>query len=294
MHNTYKSNFRWMTGEHIIEGIGKCRIIIRDGQVVEVHEPLIRECPLTKRFAYPIDKITPESVKKNIEHRISSFGMFTSERQIFSEDSFVGFGASEMLGNALAKGIIDAAVIACDGVGTVVVTDPAMIQGIGGRMSGLVSTKPIPEVIKKVQEGGGFVPDPNHASMDPLLGIRAAHNAGFHRLAVTVAGADVAELVRKTDPDAVIVVVHTTGTTEDEAERLLQVADLITSCASKAIREICGPKALLQAGSAIPVFAMTTKGKDIIIERMRVITNPLYVSHANLPVRGENDPNPLI
>ena len=283
-----------MTDEHIIEGIGKCRIIIRDEQVVEVGEPFIRECPLTKRFAYPIDRITTESVKKNIENRISSYGMFTSKREIFSEDSFVGFGASEMLGNALAKGVIDAAVIACDGVGTVVVTDPAMVQGIGGRMSGLVSTTPIPDVIKKIQDGGGIVPDPNHASMDPLLGVRAAHNAGFHRLAVTVASADAAELVRKADPDVVIVVVHTTGTTDGEAERLVRVADIITSCASKAIRAICGPKALLQAGSAIPVFAMTPKGKDIIIERMRVITNPLYVSHAKLPVQGENDPNPLI
>ena len=219
--------------------------------------------------------------------------MFTPDRQIYSDDIFVGFGASELLSTAIMNGVIDAAVIACAGVGTVVVTDPAMVQGIGGRMSGLVSTSPIPVVIEKVQNGGGIVPDPSHASMDPVLGIRAAQNAGFHRLAVTVAGPDAAERVRKADPDAVIVVVHTTGTTEEEAERLLKVADIITACASKTIRNICGPKALLQAGSAVPVFAMTQKGKDVVIERMRVIQNPLYVTHAKLPVPGEN-PIPLI
>lgn len=283
-----------MTGEHIIEAIGKSRIVIRDGRVVEVHKSLVQECPLAKRFALPVEKITPEAVRKNIEHRISSFGMCTPDRQILSEDTFVGFGATEMLGNALSEGIIDAAVIAGDGIGTVVVTDPAMVQGIGGRMSGLVSTSPIPEVIERVRERGGIVPDPVHATLNPLEGIRVARKAGLHRLAVTVAGVDAAENVRETDPDAIIVVVHTTGTTTEEAERLVRVADLITGCSSKVIRDVCGPKALLQAGSSIPVFAITLRGKEIIIERMRVISHPLYVSHASLPVSGEQDPYPLI
>ena len=282
-----------MSDEHIMEAIGKCRVVIRDGQVVEVSEPVISECPLTNRMACPIDTITSEAVKKNIENRIKEFGMFTSSRNLYAEDSFVGFGASELLGTAIKIGLIEAAVIACDGVGTVVATEPSMVQGIGGRMSGLVSTTPIPEVIKRVQEGGGIVPDPISASMNPILGILAAHSAGLHQLAVTVANADFAEFARKADPDAVIVVVHTTGTTKEEAERLAQVADLITSCASKTVREICGPKALLQAGSSVPVFAMTNKGKDIILERMRVITNPFYVAHASLPVYGEKEPIPL-
>ena len=282
-----------MSDEHIMEAIGRCRVVVRDGQVVEVSEPVISECPLTKRMAYPIDTITPEAVKKNVENRIKEYGMFTSSRNLYAEDSFVGFGASELLGNAIKIGLLDAAVIACDGVGTVVVTDPSMVQGIGGRMSGLVSTTPIPDVIKRVQEGGGIVPDPINASMNPILGISSAHNAGFHKLAVTVASAESAELVHKADPEAVIVVVHTTGTTKEEAERLAQVADIITSCASKTVRDICGSKALLQAGSAVPVFAMSNKGKDIMLERMRIISNPLYVSHASLPVHGEKEPIPL-
>jgi hypothetical protein len=50
-------------------------IVIRDGAVVEVGEPVIADCPLAKRFAYPIPAITKDAVKANIEHRIRSFGM---------------------------------------------------------------------------------------------------------------------------------------------------------------------------------------------------------------------------
>lgn len=283
-----------MTDEHIFEGVGKTKIIIRDGKVVEIHTPQIKVCPLAKRFAYPVETITPKEVTRNIEHRISSFGMCTPSREIYSDDSFVGFGATELLGNAIQAGLIDAAIIAGDGIGTVVVTDPAMVQGIGGRMSGLVSTTPIPEVIEKVQKGGGIVVNPQHTSLDAIEGIKAAHNAGHNRLAITVAGADDAEKVRKEDPNAVIVVVHTTGTTPEDAERLIHTADLITGCASKSIRDICGPKAILQAGSSIPVFAMTQIGKEIILERMKRISSPLFVTHASLPERGKSEPEPLI
>ena len=39
--------------EHIIEAIGKCRIVVRNGQVVEVGPSLISKCPLAERFAKP-------------------------------------------------------------------------------------------------------------------------------------------------------------------------------------------------------------------------------------------------
>ena len=62
--------------------------------------------------------------------------MCTPEREVLDNREFVGFGASEILSFSLAVGILDAVVLACDGAGTVVVTKPAMVQGIGGRMSG--------------------------------------------------------------------------------------------------------------------------------------------------------------
>ena len=283
-----------MTDEHIIEAIGRTRVIVRDGVVVEVGEPVITDCPLSRRFACPVEEFTPDAIRKNIENRISSFGMCTPNRELYSHDDFVGFGASELTSTGLASGLIDAAILACDGAGTVVVTDPAMAQGIGGRMSGLVSTSPIPDVIARIEQGGGIVPDPVHASMNPLLGINAAHAAGFNRLLVTVASAEVAEAVRAADPRALIIMVHVTGMSREDAIRVAEVADISTACASGAIRDICGPKSLMQAGTTVPIFVLTVPGKTLLIARLAVLPHQILVNHARLPVCGEKTPSPLI
>jgi putative methanogenesis marker protein 8 len=199
-----------------------------------------------------------------------------------------------LISTALTAGLVDAAIIACDGAGTVVTADPRMVQGIGGRMSGLVQTSPIPEVIGRILDGGGIVPDPDHASIDPVCGIRAAKAAGFGRLAVTVAGSLVAKKVREEDSEAIIIVVHTTGTSPGDAEILASTGDIITACASGSVRSICGEKALIQAGKSVPVFGLTKNGKELIVERIRAITDPLVVMSARLPVRGESEPEPLV
>ena len=81
--------------EHILEAIGRSRIIIRNGAIVEIGESKITECPLAKRFAYPVPKITQEAVKANIEHRMKAFGMCTTRRDVIDTREFVGFGATE-------------------------------------------------------------------------------------------------------------------------------------------------------------------------------------------------------
>ena len=103
--------------EHIIEAIGRCRVVIRNGEVIEVGEAQIRTCPLTKKFAHPISTPDRESVKANIEHRIKAFGMCTANREVLGSREFVGFGASELLSFGLKIGFIDAVVLACDGAG---------------------------------------------------------------------------------------------------------------------------------------------------------------------------------
>ncbi|MDD1724280.1 MAG: DUF2099 family protein [Methanospirillum sp.] len=280
--------------EHIIEAVGHCRVVVRNGRVTEVGTPLLRDCQLARRFAYPVTDMTPEAIGKNVQGRIDSFGMCTSHRELYSDDTFVGFGASELISSALADGLIDAAVIACDGAGTVVVTDPGMVQGIGGRMSGLVRTTPFPAVIDRIRAGGGIVPDPETASLDPVMGIYTAKKAGYKRPVVTIHRPEDAMRVRKTDPDTIIIAVHTTGYSRIDAEIMAESADLVTACASLHVRQICGPKALMQAGSTVPVFALTPGGKEFILNRMAVISYPLYVSHATLPVAGEKEPSPLI
>jgi putative methanogenesis marker protein 8 len=280
--------------EHVIEAIGRCRVVISNGQVVEVGEALISDCPLAKRFAYPIPDIQKDSVKANIEHRIKAFGMCTPGREVIDTREFVGFGASELLSFGLHKGLLDAVVLACDGAGTVVVTKPAMAQGIGGRMSGLVSTTPYKEVMDRIEKGGGYVLDREHASIDQLAGVALALVQGFRKIAVTVARPETAETIRRIHPKTLIFGVHVTGLTKPEAEMLVKNADLVTSCASRTIREAVGKNALVQAGVAIPIFAMTMAGKILIMEKIRLSQEPVLVKSTKLPALGDQQPDPLV
>jgi putative methanogenesis marker protein 8 len=280
--------------EHVIEAIGRCRIVIRDGIVVDVGDPIIKDCPLAKRFAYPIPQISRDAVKANIEHRIKSFGMCTERREVVDRKEFVGFGASEILSFGIHAGLLDAVVLACDGAGTVIAGTPDLVQGIGGRMSGLVSTSPIPAVMDRIEQHGGTVIDRKTARIDQRAGVAWANAKKFKKIAVTVADPDGAEQIRSAYPDTLIVAVHVSGLTRDEAQRLVTASDLVTACASRPIREIAGKRALVQAGTAIPVFAITQKGKDLIIGKMARSPEPFIVKTTKLPVAGDAQPEPLV
>jgi len=280
--------------EHVIEAIGRSRIVIRDGKVVEVGEAIIADCPLAKRFAYPIPAITKDAIKANIEHRIKAFGMCTANREVLDSREFVGFGASELLSFGLKIGFIDAVVLACDGAGTVVVTKPEMVQGIGGRMSGLVRTSPHPSVIDRIEQDGGIVLDKKHAVIDQIAGVALALTEGYRMIAVTVATPDVAAAIRKIHPDTFIFAVHVTGLSAEDAKSLVDASDLVTACASRTIREIAGSKALLQAGISVPVFAMSRRGKGLIIEKIRQSDDQVLVKPTRLPALGEKQPDPLV
>ncbi len=129
---------------------------------------------LQNDLQYPIPALTKDAIRENIEHRIKAFGMCTENREILDTREFVGFGASELLSFGLQSGLIDAAVLACDGAGTVIVTKPAMAQGIGGRMSGLVKTSPHKSVMDRIEQGGGIVLDRDHATIDQVAGVALA------------------------------------------------------------------------------------------------------------------------
>ncbi|HOI58009.1 MAG: DUF2099 family protein [Methanoculleus sp.] len=278
--------------EHIIEAAGRCRVVIRNGRVVEVGTPQIRDCPLARRFACPVEEMTPEAIQRNIEARIRSFGMCTPEREVLAGPDFVPFGASELLSSAVRRGDLDAVVIASDGAGTLVAANPALIQGIGGRMSGLVKTCPIPAVIARIEENGGVVLDPGTAVIDQIAGVALARTLGHRRIAVTTAIAAEAAAIRERFPETVIVAVHTTGVSQEDAVLMAGAADLVTACASQHIRE-AAKTALLQAGTSIPVFAMTRAGKAIVLGKVAETDQPFIIHGARLPVPGSQSPEPL-
>ena len=282
-------------GEHIIEAIGRCRVVIRNGVVVDVGEPVIRDCPLAKRFAYPVPAITREAVKANIENRIRSFGMCTARREVIDHREFVGFGASELISFGIHAGQLDAAVLACDGAGTVIADTPELVQGIGGRISGIVKTSPIPTVMDRIEENGGIILDRATGRIDQADGTSLAVAHHYKKIAVTVADPETAERIRSSCPAALIFAVHVTALSRDDAQRLVEASDLVTACASRPIREIAGNRALVQAGTAVPVFATTPAGKQLIVGKMAKTNDPFLVKTTRLPVLDHaQQPDPLV
>jgi hypothetical protein len=75
---------------------------------------------------------------------------------------------------------------------------------------------------------------------------------------------------------------------------LVAASDLVTSCASRTIREAVGKNALVQAGIAIPIFGMTMSGKNLIMEKIRLSQEPVLVKPTKLPALGDQQPDPLV
>ena len=194
------------------------------------------------------------------------FGQFTDKRHITDHCRYVPFGASEIIMDALEAQILDAAVLVCDGAGTVITERPELVQGIGGRMSGLVYTTPRHNTIHKLERKGAIVLNPETARIDPVEGVKKALEL-YKRIAVTVTASRDIERLRELSDDISIFVVHTTGVTPPQSHYTLG-ADIVWGCASLHIREITGPQSLLQLGVAIPVFVLTERGINLIIPRI--------------------------
>jgi len=179
---------------HIMELLGKSRVTVDQEKVLEASQPLIEWCPLFDKVR-GIKKVTAEAAAANMEFRIKQHSMFTARRKL-EMGTFVGFGASESMMTGLEKGVIDAAVTVCDGAGTVISSSPQLIQGMGGWISGLFQTEPIPEILKGIQARGGHVLSPQDAKIEQLEGAGWAAAHGYRKFAVTVADAKTAEELR--------------------------------------------------------------------------------------------------
>lgn len=273
-----------MVDRHVIEALGKTRVVIEDGKIVEVGEPQLDYCPLFHKTR-GIEEVTPEVVRENIEFRIKDFGMCTSDRKLKMKD-FLSFGVSELLGMAVTEGRLDAAVLVCDGAGTLVATDPELIQGIGGRISGIVETSPIAEVIDAI--GRDRVLDPSTAKIDQLAGTELAFKLGFKKVGVTVSFAEDAKALRDRFGEKVaIFAVHGSGRTPQDATTLFDACDIVTACGSKSIRAVAKERAPVQAGNKVPVYATSAWGEKLI-ERRREVVN------ASKVIQPEDPPRPLI
>lgn len=270
-----------------MECLGMSRVTIENGKVTEVTKPRVRFCPLFAKLR-GIEELNEDTIRENIEFRIGSFGMCSEDRETEMDD-VLSFGISETMSRALRDGRIDAVVLAADGCGTAVVTDPRIVQGLGGRISGIVETEPIPKVVEAV--GAENMVDPDTARIDMEAGADLAHSKGFRRFALTTPSVDVAKRLRAKYGDSVVLIgVHTTGMSEDDARDAFDVFDIITACASKHLREECRrrPETLV-AGNKVPVYGVSDIGKAMVQAKLDELGRKAWD-----PSVPEEPPRPLI
>ena len=272
---------------HVMELFGKTRVVVKDGKVVEVGEPVADWCPVFSKVA-GVSKLTAEEAKKNMEYRIRELGMFTPQRR-FDHGVFVNFGASEIMMTALRCGLIDSTVTVCDGAGTVVTDNPVLVQGMGALMSGLVETEPIPDVIRNIENMGGVVIDKETASLNQIGGLRKACEMGYGDIVVSVVSphgaGELRDIEKEQGINLVLIGAHLTGIDKSEASEIMGLMDIVTGCASRTVRDVVKP--LVQAGTSVPMFALTQKGKELLLERAKEIEAQLLVNTTKLPVLPE-------
>ena len=114
--------------------------------------------------------------------------------------------------------------------------------------------------------------------MDSVAGVKKAAELGYKKIAVTVAFAKTAKELRKLEAelrlDLIVIGVHVTGLDRKEAQVLLENSDIATICASKHMRDLVKP--LTQVGTAVPLFALSQKGNEIVIERAKGYYKPNF------------------
>ena len=122
--------------------MAKARVRIKDGKIEVLSDPGISFCPL-RRDLYGIEEESRESVERVLELHMKEMGMYGPARVLELDEQPVSFGASEILCDGMKEGLVDAAVLVCEGAGSVIVSRPDVLQAVGAHMTGLVQTEPI-------------------------------------------------------------------------------------------------------------------------------------------------------
>jgi putative methanogenesis marker protein 8 len=270
-------------GEHEIYCCG-ARVQISKKGVKVLTKPLIEYCPLHEAM-YGTKNINAKSVRKSVEMKIAGYG-FCCENRLFSAEPVVAYGASEMMHIWLEKKLIDCAVVVCEGAGTVITANGNLVQAIGARLTGIVKTSPIPGIIKKIEADGGFILDKANARIDQVEGVKKAFNLGFKHVAVSIAGfqAKAMSEIRKfqTDEKSDILIFSVCNTCVDNADVThIAKADVACASASKLLRTKIGKKALMQLGVTIPVYALTEKGKRLVLAYLAEFKDKLVIFRTN-------------
>lgn len=281
-----------MNDKHVIEALGKAEVVIENRKITYIGEPVVDYCSIFDNGQHNGD-LTKEFIKSNINKRIEEFGMCTPQRSFDVEDT-MSFGTSETLKTNMINGNVDCVVGACEGVGTLLIDDADLVQGVGGRVSALISTTPIDEVIDNV--GRDNVLNPETAELNPLKGLEMAIERGYKNIAITIIPTEmVRDLRQYPKPENVnifIFVAHTTNVSQKEAEMLFDYADVISGCSSINIRETAEERKPYYAGKKVPLYAVTENGRKLLNERLEYIGYELC--EKMYPQDFTQSPKPLI
>jgi putative methanogenesis marker protein 8 len=280
--------------KHVIEALGKVRVVIENGEITEVGSSEVKYCPMFHAM-HGVKELNEEFIRKNINFRIKDFGMCTPERIVEMDDA-VTVGISEILKTNMEMGNIDCVVGACEGAGTVIMTNSRIVQGVGARVSGLVSTTPIPEVIEKLEQKDSVVLNSETAELNQLEGLKLAIDNGYKNIAVTILPSQMVREIREypvdNDVNVYIFVAHTTGANPDEVKMLFDNADIVTACASKAIDEYVDKYEPYYYGLKVPIFCASEDGRRLLDTRLEKIGKPLSTNE--YPRNKDDAPYKLI
>jgi putative methanogenesis marker protein 8 len=170
----------------------------------------------------------------------------------------------------LDEGLIDCAVVVCEGAGTVVTSNGKLVQGIGARLTGIIKTSPIVETIEHIERCGGVILDKADARIDQVEGVKRAFSMGFKHIAVSIAGfqakaiSEIRNLEKNNKADVLVFSVCNTRVSKGDVKHVAK-ADVACASASTILRTEIGRNALLQVGVTIPVYALTQKGKELVL-----------------------------
>ena len=301
-------------GVHITRMFGSYILIKKiDGQLKAIKAtPIpIKYCPLMIKLLKEvggdladslIESLFVEDEKKQtqtmcelINEIVIKGGYFDTNRSLNSCEANVLFGASETMSSAFKTGMIDAAVIVSNNLGTIIATNEFNIQGAVRRMTGLFYTSPNETIVNTALEEGIIPVFPYTASIDQLEGVKKAIELGYQKIAVSVASHDnylheqLAELEKLNNITIYKFGLCSTGIDKNTAEKMQSNADVIWSCASKYVKELIEPNSLAQVGIKIPVHIMTKQGWQIIKNHLLMMNNKNNLGGISLQ-DGEDKP----
>ena len=262
------------------------KVAVKGREVEVLGEPQIHSCPLHESL-YGFKVMNKEAVRKTVEFKMRNYG-FCCQHRIFDDAIVVSYGASEIIKTCIEAKLLGCAVTVCEGAGTIVTSNPSLVQGVGAHLTGIIRTSPVAQILRHIRAQGGSILDSKTAKIDQAKGFQKAVEMGFKKIAVTVAGfqakqiTEIRLLEKKLNVRATVFSVCNTCTVEKDLEHVAN-ADIITASASKAIRKQIGPKALMQLGVKIPVFALTERGKEIMLAYLSRFDQKIVVFRAHLP-----------